>query len=163
MTEHTKPRRRFRILLGLSLALNLLVVGIVAGAVWRSGGDRDGRWHRAPPSLQNYAEPYVRALPRAERRALHKAIRQSHPQSGRAARREAYAAMLAALRAEPFAPDAVEGILKAQRDRVVSVQSAAQAQWMASVMAMSPAERAAYADRLEERLKRGHKRKQKRQ
>jgi uncharacterized membrane protein len=133
-----------------------LLVGIFAGAAWRSGGK--GNW-RMVQSMESYGAPYVRALPRDERRALHRAIRSEHPKSGREARKAVYQDMLAALRADPFDAGAVQAVLENQRDRVASVQAAAQTQWMATVQAMSAQERSAYADRLEEVLKRGPRRK----
>lgn len=153
MATHVKPRRRFKVLLVVSLTLNLLFVGVFAGAVWRNAGP-DGQARRGP-ALQNYAAPYVQALPRDERRALHRAMRADHPKPDRKARYAVYAQMLAALRAAPFDPGAVQSVLDGQRDASVGVQQAAQDQWMMTVTAMSAEERAAYADSLEERLKRG--------
>ncbi len=159
MSDQIKTSRRFKVVLACSLALNLLVAGMVAGAAWRHGGDRGGGWRSAPPALQGYAAPYVRALPQAQRRSLHKAIRQS---SSREERRAAYQDMLGALRAEPFDAQAVRALLTAQRDRVLAAQSAGQTQWIALVEAMTPQERAAYADQLEETLKKRRSRKGKR-
>ena len=149
-----RPRLGFRILLGASLALNLLVIGLIAGAAWRHGGGPGKGWHHAPPGLQSYAAPYVRALPREARRDLHRGLRREVGGAGRAERRALYAEMLAALRATPFDAAAVEAVLGTQRERVLALQAAGQARWLATVTAMTPEARARYADRLEEELRR---------
>lgn len=155
--------RRVKVLLGASLALNLLFVGLIGGALWRNGGG-DGPGHRdGGPSLQSYAAPYVQALPRAERRALHRSIRSAHPMAGREARRAVYAQMLEVLRAEPFDPDAAQAMLDAQRDAVMALQETAQASWLQAVGAMTPGERTAYADRLEKRIERRARRARRRE
>ena len=147
----SQPRtaRAVKILLGLSLALNLLVLGLVAGTAWRQGhGPRDRGAHA-------YAAPYVMALPRETRRALMRDLRSDHPRLDRAARRDSYAAMVAALRAEPFDPATLESVLRDQRDTAIAVQQDAQARWLGIVSRMDAAGRAAYATRLEEVLARG--------
>lgn len=155
------PSRRWKIVLGLSLAMNLLFVGLIAGAVWRNGGEGP-RSFKGGPELQSYAAPYVRALPRAERRALHQSIRAAHPRLGREARRAVYAQMLAALRADPFDAAAIQTILDEQRTAILGLQEAAQTQWMRAISDMTPEARAAYADRLQEVIekagRRGYKR-----
>lgn len=164
METSPKPRasRRFKIVLGLSLALNLLFVGLIAGAVWRNQGGPGPRF--AGPGLQSYAAPYVHALPRAERRALNRSIRAAHPRLGREARRAVYGEMLTALRATPFDVAAVQEVLDGQRRAILGVQEAAQSKWMAAISAMSDAERQAYADRLQELIeKRRHNRGKRRQ
>jgi len=152
-----KPRRRFRILLAASLALNLLFVGLIAGAVWR-GASGKGPGQRVA-GLQNYAAPYVQALPREDRRAIQKGLRASHPAMGRKARQAIYADMLGALRSTPYDAAAVEAVLQKQAELGASVLRSGQAAWLKAVSDMTPDARRAYADRLEERLKRGPRRK----
>ncbi len=163
MDTEPRPRtpRRFKVALGLSLALNLLFVGLIAGAVWRNHGGGDMR--PGGPRLQSYAAPYVHALPRAERRALNRSIRAAHPRLGRAARRAVYAQMLTALRAEPFDAAAIQQVLDDQRSAILGVQQAAQTKWMAAIVNMSQAERLAYADRLQQQIEKGGRDQRKRQ
>jgi uncharacterized membrane protein len=150
------PRRRFwwRLLLAVSLALNLLVLGALAGAGYRHyAGDAPGLRHPAP-ELRSYATPYVRALPRDAQRALHDALRRAGgaPPS-RAERRALYERMLRALRAETLDLAEVKSILQTQRDAVLRVQGSAQDIWLAQISEMSAAERADYADHLERHLR----------
>ena len=148
-----KPRSWLRILLFFSLALNLLIIGAVGGLVWtfRGGPDQVGR---------DYAAPYVFALDPKERRELRRAARDHLPQpvGPRTQRKADYQAVLSALRATPFDRDGAEAALTRQtsnaRDRRVAGQEALLDRWEG----MSDARRAAYADRLEEVLKKGARR-----
>lgn len=156
MDVDPKPRmaRRLKIVLGLSLALNLLFVGLIAGAAYRHGG----KGGPAGASLQGYAAPYMRALPREKRRAFRHAMQQGDALPDRAVRRGFYTDVLAGLRADRFDAGAVAAAMTRQREVVVGVQEAAQAAWVTLVSQMSRAERLAYAEALEERLKHGHRR-----
>ncbi|MGB3245257.1 MAG: periplasmic heavy metal sensor [Sulfitobacter sp.] len=162
MQEQGGPRRpgarRFRVVLALSLALNLLLIGVFAGAIWRNAGGPGGHGRFAPPGMQSYAAPYVRALPRADQRTLRRALRAEKPRPSRAERQADYNRMLAALRADPFDPAAVRSVLTGQKTDVLALQEAAQEQWLRAVEGMDSQGRAAYADRLEEELKRGPRR-----
>ena len=101
MTEETSKKtgtgRVARIVLVVSLALNLLVVGIVAGFAF--GPMRD-RGH--PPRIEPGGLTYIRALDPADRRAIGQAIRENRERSGprRDVRRAQIEAMVAQLRAE---------------------------------------------------------------
>lgn len=146
------PSRRWRWLLGASLALNLLFVGLVAGAVLRGGPPHGVGKHMS--ELRGFGAPYLRELPRAERRTLFRALRQGGYLPDRTARRAAYDAMVGALRLQPFEPTRAEQVLRQYSDTLMRAQGAAQAEWLRLVTGMSDAERAAYADRLAARLER---------
>lgn len=148
------PGRGLRIALVLSLAVNLLILGAVAGMLWRHAGPDGLRMRGAPPGLGSYALPYVQALPVQDRRALHDALREGEAgrRQSRAARRAAYADVLSALRAEPFDADVLRAALARQRDTVMTVQDRAQALWLDRVRMMDAPARAAFADRIEEAL-----------
>lgn len=152
----TKRRRRLRWALIASLAVNLVFLGLFAGAAYRFAGGPGAPHHGARgPDARNYATPYVRALPEARRRALFDEMRAGTPEMpSRAARRALYAQVLAALRADPFDPAAVEDVLRAQGDMALRFQTASEGSWLAQVQGMSLQERAAYADRIEEELNR---------
>ena len=159
MTEAGTEKKRWgwaRVVLIASLALNLAVVGVVAGAAWRFGGDRYDR------RASDFSVPYIRALSPADRRAIGKELRraQGHETTGKAARGARFEQMSEALRAEPFDLARVEELSLQQRSAVNARLSAAQEIWLSYVAQMTPNERAAYADRLDEALTHGpHKRK----
>lgn len=133
-----------KVLLGLSLALNLAVIGLAAGAAYRfSKGPDKG------PMRNGFA--LIAAMDRADRKAVLSPLRdetRAERQAGRAQSQE----LIAQLRAETFDAAAVEALLRAQMTRSRSVQDKIQARWLAQVEAMTAAERAGFADRLEERL-----------
>jgi uncharacterized membrane protein len=159
MTDNISPRaetpRRIKILLGISLAFNLAFVGLLAGAMWRHGGP--GSQHGAAPGLSAYARPYVMALPRSERRAMLRDMRQHAGESmpDRGARRAVYADVLAQLRRDPFDPAALTAALERQSRMTTNVQEAAQAAWLRRVLDMDAAARLAYAAAIEDELQRG--------
>ncbi|MGJ8615458.1 MAG: periplasmic heavy metal sensor [Sulfitobacter sp.] len=162
MADHTPKRRRvnLRWVLAASLGLNLLFVGVFVGAAYRQAGG-PGSHGDGAQMTRGYATPYVQALPRETRRALHQTLRngdQAGARLSRKARRALYAQMIATLRATPFDPTAATDVLSAQRDAVLGVQSLAQSMWLKEVTDMTPDERAAYADKLEKILKRGPRR-----
>ena len=144
--EPPRPQMRLwlRILLGVSLALNLLVVGLVGGAMWRFGGP-DGT--RPPPRTIGAA--LYRALPREDRRALLAQSRGKFPGVRDGRRKAGIQAVSAALRATPFDADAVMAILEAQAAARDDLQKSLQRAWLVRVGAMSAEQRRLYADRLE--------------
>lgn len=143
--------RWMRWLLVASLALNLLVAGVLLGDALRGGTGQHGR----PVALT--LGPFARALGEEDRRAILDALEADEalrPPS-RAERAAAFAEVLAAVRAEPFEPSRAEGAMRAQADRVAEVQRAVQAALVARLAAMPAEGRGAYADRLEGELRRG--------
>lgn len=143
-----------RVLLGGSLALNLLIAGLVGGAIVRYGGV-DGL--RAPPRSMGAA--LFRELPREDRRALRdrsngmmmsKGMNMNHHERQMA---EAMA-VSAAVRAEPFDRDALSAILKEQAKQREKFQQSVHQAWLERVANMSSAERQAYAARLEHSMSR---------
>lgn len=150
----TPPRAPIRgwikVLLFTSLAVNLAVVGLAIGAVLRHG---DMMGHRADRASQ-FGGPYTGALSREDRRAIWQQMRAMHGE-GRPSRddiRAEFAAVVQALRADPYDPGLVRDIVGRQFDAGIARQQAGQALLLERIDAMSPAERAAFADRLAERL-----------
>ena len=142
-TPVPRSPRWMRIVLGLSLAPNLVVVGIVGGALLRFGGPAGF----LPPSVSLGAAMY-RELPKEERRAIVAETRKST--SARPMRRGKEAeALAAALRAEPFDPAAVQQVLSGQVEARRDWHQSMQAAWLTRVTEMSAEDRRAYADRLE--------------
>jgi len=138
-----------RWLLVVSLALNLLVAGLVVGAALRHDGPR--RHMEMGPG------PFAQALSAEDRRAILTALR-DRPGFGppsREERRQAMAEVLAALRSEPFDRSRAEAAMASQADRLATVEQAIRASMIERIASMSPEGRAAFADRLEGELQRG--------
>ena len=144
-----KPRRRFRILLGLSLAFNLLVVGAIVGVV--SHGPQ-GRFE--PPNLRRVAAPYVGAFDRETKRAMRDDMRARLPDPKKANRANTadYASFLVIVRSETFDAVRATKIMEAQHARVGNVQMVGRKLAIERISAMSRKDRIAYANRFEERL-----------
>jgi uncharacterized membrane protein len=144
MQETAAPRRMrwLKIALVVSLALNLAVAGLVAGAALKGrpdAGGRDGLW------------PYSRALPEPYRGDLMRALRDSRRDwiADREALGSTRAELAAALVAEPFDAAAVTALLARQRDRFTALADRGAALLVEQIARMSPEERRAYAEALE--------------
>jgi uncharacterized membrane protein len=141
--------RGWRIVLAVSLALNLAVAGLVAGAALRNAGLIPGF---APPAARDPGlGPFAPALSPEDRMALRRAFAAERAGviSGLRADRADRAALLAALRAEPYDPAAVAALTarmaERQRDRAGIGQRLVEER----LAAMTPEARRAFADRLE--------------
>jgi len=152
------PRRWPKVLLAISLVFNLVVIGAVVGANLRH--EQDTR--RFPPPDPEMTRglgvaPLLDALPREARRDIGARLRAElggvRPHRDRL--EAEFAAMLEALRADPFEPAALAAMLEAQQARVAGRVAAGRAVFLEALGEMSPAERAAFADRLEARMTRG--------
>jgi len=134
-----------RIVLVISLSINLLIVGALAGAAL-SGG----KWHhRVPPGMMAPGGPLTGALSFEDRRAIARRMR--------AAIRKDFAGLMEDLRAKPFDPEAVAARLAAIRGGFRQRMDLGQALLVERLAGMGPAERAAFADRLETELRRRHR------
>ncbi|MDF3413135.1 periplasmic heavy metal sensor [Sulfitobacter sp. M57] len=158
MTQTPLPAgRRGRALkwaFGISLALNLVFVGIFAGAALRHTGGKRG-WDRIGEPVRSSGVPFLRALPKEDRRALRQVLKEgAHDLPSRAARREMQQEMIAVLRADPFEAAEMSRLFAAQTEAAKHVSGKMQSAWLDRVGAMSAQERAKVADRLEEMLKR---------
>lgn len=143
---NTAPQRRspvwMRVLLGVSLALNLAVVGIVAGVALRFGGD-DRPGH--PPRMGSAT---IRALPAEDRRAILNRARAEVKTTRRP--RSDVAEMAALLRAAPYDHGALEALVAERRAQRQGWITAMQGAWLEHVATMTEAERMDYAQALEE-------------
>ncbi|MFB2531191.1 periplasmic heavy metal sensor [Paracoccus sp. p3-h83] len=150
MTQ-TPPRTRaraplwMRLALIVSLAVNLLVAGIVVGGL-------TGRLHHPPPPL---GEVNLGAFTPALTDDDRKAIRERAAHEGlsmrevmRTARAE-QAALIAALRAEPWDREAIVGLLGQIRSRAAARLDLGSRLVLERLDSMSPGERKALADRME--------------
>lgn len=142
--------RGLRLLLFTSLALNLAVAGLVAGFVLRAPFDGP------PPRPDRVAGALTFALSDQDRREIGRSVFRELRNDGveRRSRRDDYARILGALRAEPFDVGEVESVLSAQLQDSLRFQSAGQRALLDHVAGMSAEDRRAFADRLEEGLAR---------
>ncbi len=148
--------------LGLSLALNLLVAGVFAGAAWRHSGDIRAD-KRGAPSIERYGAPFVRALPRDAKRELNRRLRaQTEGLPSRAERRDMYQQMVGFLREDTFDPNKIAPLFAVQKDAAQGIMGVAQTEWLSIVADMSVAERNEVADRLEQSLERRRQKDKKR-
>ena len=149
-----KPRRRWMVpLLLVSLALNLLVAGIVVG--WAVSPA--GRWHREMgPTRGVLGAPFVRALPAEARRQMMRDLvaERGRIRDSRESLRARFEAFLVALRANPYDPEAVRELLAEQREVALGRQEIGEGLLLKRLVAMTGAERAEYADNLEAALSR---------
>lgn len=143
------PSRRLKIALAVSVALNLAVAGMVAGAFLKDGHQRG-----MPRDLS--FGPFSEALSPDDRRALRKALIDRAP--GLPKSREAAQAelgdLLAALRAAPFQPEAVASALAAIEARNAGRLELGRSLIEERITQMSEADRLAFADRLEKGMHR---------
>ena len=147
-----------KVLLGLSLALNLAVVGLVAGVATRFKDAPRGA------GMFNYGVPYIRALPPEDRRAIGGNLR-AQAEAGqvtrRSDRRAQFQKMIVLLQSEPWDEGAAVQVLQAQSASAQALQSAAQKAWLETVSAYSVDQRKAYAEQLSMMLERRLDRRQK--
>lgn len=157
-TGPNSPARRWpKILLAVSLTLNLLVLGLVAGAHLRD--ERDVR--RFPPPDRSVMRqtgfgPFFEAMPREARNRMGAALRGREQvfAQDRAALAAEFSEMIALLKAEPFDPAAFTALLSDQRARANARIEAGQAVLIDQITAMSPAERRTFAEQLDGRFAR---------
>ncbi|KAF0172513.1 MAG: hypothetical protein FD162_2345 [Rhodobacteraceae bacterium] len=147
------PGRAVRIALAVSVALNLAVLGVAAGAALKHGGSG-----RAVERDIGFG-PFSEALSREDRRALRGKILQRAPEL-RSVRKDMQAdtqSLLAVLRAEPFDAAGLAVVMETQRARMAGRLDVGQAVLRDFLIAMTPEARKAFADRLEARLMAGGK------
>ena len=149
------PRRAgrgLRIALAISVALNLAVVGLVAGAAMR------GFPRMAEMAVRDIGfGPYSRALAPEDREALRRAFVAQAPdlRQVRTEMRQDLALVAAALRAEPFDPAALQEVMERSSARTMRFAALGHSLLLERVSAMSGPQRHALADRLEEDQRRG--------
>lgn len=147
-----------KVVLALSLTFNLLVVGLVVGAKF---GDDDRRPDRRGHSesrtrLDPALGPFARALPEEERREAMRALedRSGPMRPSRAELATQLADMLAVLRAEPYDADALRSIFAEQRAGWNARSDTGREIMLEKIEAMTLAERAEFADRIERGFRR---------
>lgn len=157
-TPAVPMRRGLRILLIASLAVNIAVAGLAIGAAfnWKTGG---------PPRAFEFGSGQLgRALAREDRRAIGEALRRDPNLRlpSRSDVRRVTAQMAGIIRSEPFERDALEAIMGDLQGRVANVRGATSEMIIDRVAAMTPDQRATFADALEQGSERGAGDRQKR-
>lgn len=149
-TSRAGASRSFRMVLFLSLAVNLLILGLAAGFFLRGPGEGHRR-----AQFRGGEAPFMQALEPRDRRALAQSIatRRASPEKHRTRTRERFAGLVAALRADPFDPAALAALLSQQNDEADQRRRQGQDAFLALVEGKSAQERAAIAARLEAVLK----------
>lgn len=145
-----RKRRGLGVLLTLSLGVNLLVAGAIGTMVWmHDGHGRGGKSHGS------FGGPLTRALAPEDKRALGEALRAARQANGpsREERGASYDAILTALRAQPFDAEALSAAMSRHRQMFETDIATGQALLVGHLAKMSDAERAAFADRVEEHRK----------
>lgn len=157
--ETPKTRRWVMPVLFVSLALNLLVAGMFIGHAVSPNSPRFGDPMEGS-ARGVIGEPFIRALPEKDRRALFNDIFSDRDRirESRDSLRARFDAFLAALRADPYDPDEVARLLLDQRQAAVRRQEIGEVLLLKRLEAMTADERSDYADRLEEALKRVRRR-----
>lgn len=146
-TPSRKPSRRLwlRALFGLSLALNLLVVGLGVGTLLRSGGGHPGGDRRPPPVL---GATLYRELPHEYRKSFRQTVADAPRERG-PGRAEIMQDFTTALRADPFDSSALLALLNEHTARRSDWQATANAVLVGQLEQMSVEERNDYAKRVE--------------
>jgi uncharacterized membrane protein len=143
--------RRFRVALGLSLGVNLLVAGLAVGA-----------WMHGPPGLRDGKDlgfgPFDEAFRPEDRAGLRDAVRakSGNLRDLRRVMGEDLASVVAALRAEPFDPGALKAALATQAQHLSQRMAVGTEVIGTYLLALPEAERHAFADRIEHRLRGKH-------
>lgn len=154
-TKQPKSGRGLRVALFLSVALNLLVVGLIGGAALRHHGGFV-RSADLDPAFDAGVGPFGHALTRDQRRAFGTAIEGSRDAfaRNRDEMRARLGDMLNALRATPFDIERLKLLVGEAQDGLIARQRIGTDALVAEIGSMSDAERAAFADRLEQSLRR---------
>lgn len=151
-TSPKGTRLWMRIVLVVSLGLNLLVVGAIAGIAIKGGPFK----HGGPPShLANQTiGPFTRALTLNDRRLIMRELRRQGEAEGwtREKHRQSMEEMVLLLEATPFDPDAFgnafEATVNGLQNRLLDASDA----FVLRLSDMTDEERAAYAARVREEM-----------
>ena len=147
------PNRGLKIALAVSVALNLAVAGLVGGIALHGGPGQRGNMMVRDMGFG----PFDDALLPEDRDSLRASI-QARFGDIRAARQLMQAdglAVLSALKAEPFVPATLGQVLDAQADHLGERLEFGSAMIRDYLLALPSEARLAFADRLEQRMRRG--------
>ena len=144
--------RWMKVLLAVSLAINLGVLGLVGGAALRGAGDR-GR-----PDVRDIGfGPFSDALSPQDRQELRRAFLHDggNPRAMRQMMRAEVGTLLQVLRSEPLQEADLRAAFSQFQQRGQERLELGQRLLADRIIAMSPQDRARFADRLEQMMARG--------
>jgi uncharacterized membrane protein len=148
----TPPRMRgwVRALLVVSLALNLLVVGALAGLAVKGPPWKNP--HRPGAQMQQLVGPLTHALKPADRRAIARKVREAGEEIGwdMDVHREGVQKLVNALQAKPFDAELFASSFNDEIGRVLTLLGLAQGALVEHLASMSEEDRADYAARIQE-------------
>lgn len=155
------PRTRpwVRIVLFVSLALNLLVLGLVAGAFLGFRKDGADREPRAALVRDLGLGPYLQALSQEDRTEIRKSAHAQRPRlkGGRAQMQATFRETITVLRAEALDAERLRRLIQRQAEVADQGRQLGQDLLVARISVMSVAQRQALADRLEASMRRHRK------
>lgn len=153
MSQSVKHKKALRIVLVGSLAVNLLLVGIIGGSYVRGGGG-------PPRGFEFQLGPLSAALSHEDRRKIADQIRREVGRSGlsRSQRRTALEQMIGAVEAEPFDSEAFTQVIEGQQSRTDHVRAAALSSFVNFLSDMTAEERVVFAQNLRQTLEKGQRR-----
>lgn len=161
MTMPSEPRKKtggrwMRILLFVSLAFNLLIVGLIGGAMLRHAPARSAAETPSALLRQLGYGPFGLALSPEDRREIGRAMqgRAGEIRANRDAMNDQLASFLEAVRRSPYDAQALRVIVGHQQAKLNERQEIGQQVLLERIDAMSDDDRAAFAGRLERILKR---------
>lgn len=145
-----------KLLLGVSLALNLAVAGLVAGHALRDWRDRPYAAAAGEAGLDRRQARLLSMVPAAEREAAKQVLlgRQGEIDRARNEMREAHMALIDAIRADPLDPERLEQALARRNEASGAYWRIGSEQVVEIARKLDAEERAVLADRLEERTRR---------
>ncbi len=142
-TVSANPARWPKLLLIVSLAVNVIVIGLFAGHLMKPesasrGADNQIRWiiKLVPEARRDFTKEHFREI--------RDDVRSAYMQRG-----DHLNAIAAAIRVEPFSAEALEAALQARRDGSKQRQELVQSQLVTLLESFSPAERAEFASNLD--------------
>ena len=148
-----RPTGWTRGLLIVSLTLNLIIVGIIGGAALRHSGSG-----ARPADVRELSfGPFTAALSPEDRAELRRSfLTGGHDLRGmRHGARAEFEELFLALRAEPFQLEAVAAVMQRQAARLTEGIGLGQDLLLQRIGQMTAEERAGFADRLEQSVRRG--------
>ena len=147
-SQDLKPRNPWKILIGISLAINLLIVGAIGGAILRVGKGPMAK-HHASGFL------YMRALNFEDKKALRKELfkKKDSRKIIRAKELSSYSSAVKILRKHPFDRKAFEGLLDQQTEYSKSRPNSARLVLITQIENMTKEERLIYSKRLEDLIR----------
>lgn len=147
-------------LLAVSLALNLVVAGLVGGNALRHWSDHRFQKVEIEPGLDRRQSRILHMVPEAQHEVAKRILlgRQDELDRARAEMREAHMAFIEAIRREPFDPAKLDQALARRNDAAGDFWRIGMQQVAEIARELDAGSRAELADRLEERTRRWMKR-----